>query len=64
MKIIELLCQEPNITRTEMARQLECSDSTVNSKGVVKAKKKGKVVIKVTAKDGSKKTAKCKVQVK
>lgn len=54
MKIIELLCQEPNITRAEMARQLECSDSTVKralqsmtEKGAIKrvgSNKKGGMV--------------------
>lgn len=38
--------------------------ATVNSKGVVTAKKKGTVTITATAKDGSKKTAKIKITVK
>lgn len=38
--------------------------ATVNSSGTVKAKKPGKATITLTAKDGSKKTAKCKVKVK
>ena len=38
--------------------------ATVNSKGVVKAKKSGKVTITVTTQDGTKKTAKCKITVK
>lgn len=37
--------------------------ATVTSKGVVKGIKPGRVVITVTAKDGSKKVAKCKVTV-
>lgn len=40
--------------------------ATVSSKGVIKAKRAGKgktVTITVTAKDGSKKTAKCKVKI-
>lgn len=40
------------------------SVATVNSKGKVTANKKGSCVIKVTAKDGSKKSATCKVTVK
>lgn len=35
----------------------------VNQKGQVKALKKGNAVIKVTAKDGSKKSAKCKIKI-
>lgn len=38
--------------------------ATVSSKGVVKAKKTGTVIIKVTTQDGTKKTAKCKITVK
>ena len=38
--------------------------ATVSSKGVVKAKKAGTVIIKVTTLDGTKKTAKCKITVK
>lgn len=38
--------------------------ATVNSKGKVTAKKKGTALIKATAKDGSKKSATCKVTVK
>lgn len=38
--------------------------ATVSSKGKVTAKKKGKCYIKVTTKDGSKKSAKCKITVK
>ena len=37
---------------------------TVNSKGVVIAKKAGSTVITATAKDGSRKKASCKVTVK
>ena len=37
--------------------------ATVNSKGVVKAKKKGSCTIKATAKDGSKASASCKIKV-
>lgn len=40
------------------------SVATVNSKGKVTANKKGSCVIKATAKDGSKKSATCKVTVK
>lgn len=40
------------------------SVATVNSKGKVTAKKKGTALIKATAKDGSKKSATCKVTVK
>ena len=38
--------------------------ATVNSKGKVTAKKKGTCFIYATAKDGSKKSAKCKIIVK
>ena len=38
--------------------------ATVNSKGKVTAKKKGTCYIYATAKDGSKKSAKCKIVVK
>ncbi|MDD6709848.1 MAG: Ig-like domain-containing protein, partial [Ruminococcus sp.] len=38
--------------------------ATVNSKGKVTAKKKGTCFIYATAKDGSKKSAKCKITVK
>ena len=38
--------------------------ATVNSKGKVTAKKKGTCFIYATAKDGSKKYAKCKITVK
>ncbi len=38
--------------------------ATVNSKGVVTAKKKGSAVITITSKDGGKKQAKCKITVK
>ena len=38
--------------------------ATVNSKGKVTAKKKGTCYITATAKDGSKKSAKCKITVK
>lgn len=38
--------------------------ATVNSKGKVTAKKKGTCYVTVTAKDGSKKSAKCKIVVK
>ncbi len=38
--------------------------ATVNSKGKVIAKKKGTCYIIATAKDGSKKSAKCKITVK
>ena len=37
--------------------------ATVNSKGLVKAKSKGNCKIKVTAKDGSKVSATCKIKV-
>lgn len=40
------------------------SVATVNSKGKVTANKKGSCIIKATAKDGSKKSATCKVTVK
>ena len=38
--------------------------ATVNSKGKVTAKKKGTCYVIATAKDGSKKSAKCKIVVK
>lgn len=38
--------------------------ATVNSKGKVIGKKKGKAVITVSTTDGSKKSAKCKITVK
>lgn len=38
--------------------------ATVNSKGVVKAKKAGKVTITATTLDGTKKTSKCKITIK
>ena len=52
-----------------MLRQLKWTTSkskiaTVNSKGKVTAKKKGTCFIYATAKDGSKKSAKCKITVK
>lgn len=40
------------------------SNATVSSKGVVTAKKPGKVTIKATSTDGTKKSASCKVTVK
>ena len=55
LQIIELLCEESNLTRKEMANRLECSDSTVKrclksmvEKGAIKrigSNKKGEWII-------------------
>ena len=54
-KIVEILCREPNLTRSGMAEYLGCSDSTVKralqsmvEKGVIKrigSNKKGEWII-------------------
>lgn len=64
---VKLSLEFTPVNATNQKVKWESSDesvATVNSKGVVTAKKAGKATITATTKDGTKKTAKCKITVK